>query len=121
TYYLVGMDFGYSDDCAFTVLGWRDNDPTVYVVESYTASNMLTPAAAVEAKRLSDKYKPVQMVGDVGGLGKPYAEEMRSRFTLPVEAAEKQNKRGYQALLNGDLERGRVKILKGPTDELAKE
>jgi len=120
-FHLVGMDYGYKDDCAFTVLGWRANDPVVYVVESYGISGMLTPAAAAEAKRLSDKYKPVRMVGDVGGLGKPYAEEMRSRFNLPVEPAEKQNKRGYQALLNGDLERGRVKLQRGTCDELAKE
>jgi len=120
-HHLIGMDYGFKDECAFTVLGWRANDPTVYIVESYGHAGMLTPAAAAEAHRLSLKYKPVAMVGDVGGLGKPYAEEMRSRFTLPVVAAEKNNKRGYQSLLNGDLERGRVKLQAGTCDELAKE
>ncbi len=120
-HHIIGMDYGFKDDCAFTVLGWRANDPVVYVVESYGHAEMLTPAAADEAHRLSKKYNPVRMVGDVGGLGKPYAEEMRSRHTLPVEPAEKNNKRGYQALMNGDLERGRLKIAKGTCDELAKE
>lgn len=111
TTYVVGIDYGYTDATAFTVIGWRAQDPCVYVVESYKRTKLTPSAAAEEAHALSARYKPVQMVGDVGGLGKGYAEEARSRFTLPIEPAEKQNKRGYQALFNGDLERGRVKVV----------
>jgi hypothetical protein len=110
TTHLIGIDYGFTDATAFTVLGWREQDPVVYVVESYKRTGLTPSDAAEEAHRLSATYKPVQMVGDVGGLGKGYAEEARRRFTLPIEPAEKQNKRGYQALLNGDLERGRVKV-----------
>jgi hypothetical protein len=114
SYYLVGIDYGFTDATAFSVLGWRDNDPTVYVVEAYKLTGLTPSDAAEEAHRLSARYTPVKMVGDIGGLGKGYAEEARKRFSLPIEPAEKNNKRGYQSLLNGDLERGRVKVVGCP-------
>jgi len=108
--YLVGIDYGYTDATAFCVLGWRDHDPTVYVVECYKRAGLTPSDAAEEAHALSRLYAPVKMVGDVGGLGKGYAEEARRRFALPIEPADKVNKRGYIALINGDLERGRIKV-----------
>lgn len=109
-FHVVGIDYGFTDATAFTVIGWRAQDPCVYVVESYKRRGLTPSAAAEEAHALSTRYKPVQMVGDIGGLGKGYAEEARARFTLPIEPAEKQNKRGYQSLFNGDMERGRIKV-----------
>ena len=109
--YLVGIDYGFTDATAFCVLGWREHDPTVYVVECFKVEGLTPSDAAERAKKLSDRYKPVKMVGDVGGLGKGYAEEARKRFQLPIEPALKNDKRGYQSLFNGDLERGRIKVL----------
>ena len=110
THYVVGIDYGYTDATAFSVIGWREHDPCVYVVECYKRYKLTPSAAAEEALELSRRYQPVQMIGDVGGLGKGYVEEARSRFGLPIEPAQKNDKRGYQALLNGDLERGRVRV-----------
>jgi hypothetical protein len=121
THHIIGIDYGFTDATAFTVIGWRPNDPCVYVVESYKRRGLTPSAAAEEAHALSARYRPVQMVGDVGGLGKGYVEEARARFTLPIEPAEKQNKRGYQSLLNGDLERGRVKVVAAKCPDLTKE
>lgn len=111
TYYIIGIDYGFTDATAFSVVGWRDGDPNVYVVESYKRTGMTPSAAAEEALALSRKYSPIRIVGDIGGLGKGYAEEARARFQLPIEAAEKNNKRGYQSLFNGDLERARVRVV----------
>lgn len=110
THHLLGIDYGFTDATAFAVLGWRDSDPTVYVVEAYKRQGLTPSDAAEEVHALSAKYKPVKIVGDTGGLGKGYVEEARRRFSLPIEAADKVNKRGYQSLFNGDLERGRIKV-----------
>lgn len=120
-FYILGIDYGYNDECAFTVLGWRANDPTVYVVESYKLEHATPSRAAEEVHALNERYKFVQMVADTGGLGKGYAEEARARFQLPIEQAEKQNKRGYISLLNGDLERGRVRVNVDKCKELVAE
>ncbi len=69
--------------------------------------------SAEETKMLNDKYAPVEIVGDTGGLGKGYAEHVQERFGIPIQAAEKNNKRGYIKLLNGELERHRIKVV-GP-------
>jgi len=122
-HHLLGIDYGVTDATAFTVVGWRLHDPTVYVVESYKRTGMSPSDAAVEAKALVAKYAPVQIVGDTGGLGKGFAEEARRRFQLPIEAAEKTNKRGYQSLLNGDLEASppRIRVVRSTCKELIDE
>jgi hypothetical protein len=51
------------------------------------------------------------MVIDQGGLGKKIAEELRRRYTIPVEAAEKTRKMENIALLNDALRTGKFKAL----------
>lgn len=119
--YALGIDYGFTDATAFAVLGWRAHDPCVYVVEAYKRTGLTPSDAAEEVQKLEDRYHFVKIVGDTGGLGKGYAEEARRRFSLPIEQADKNNKRGYVDLLNGDLARGRVKLVTGGTKELVAE
>lgn len=120
-YYVLGIDYGYTDDTAFSVIGWRANDPTVYVVESFKSKGLTPSDAAEVAHALSRRFAPVRIVGDMGGLGKGYAEEARARWSLPIEPADKNNKRGYIELMNGDFERSRIKLVSGMTQPLVKE
>lgn len=116
--HMLGTDYGVTDDCSFTVLGWRKNDPNVYILESYVMPDTLAPAAAAEAKRLDAVYKFSRMVGDAGGLGKAYVEEARRRFHIPIQNAEKHNKRGYISVMNGELERGTIKVVRAKCTRL---
>lgn len=99
----LAMDYGFTDRTAFAVLGWRAHDPRVYGVECYKLDASTPSRAAAEARRLEKTYGFEWMVGDTGGLGKGYAEEAISRFRLPIESADKTNKRGYIKLINGDF------------------
>ena len=110
---VLAMDYGVKDATSFTRLGWRENDPNVYILESYKRTGMIPSEGAEEALALNAKYKFGKMVGDVGGLGKAFGEEARRRFSVPIEPAEKQNKRGYQSLFVGEQERGRIKVVRG--------
>lgn len=109
---LLGLDFGVRDATAFVILGWRAGEPTVYVLKAWKRVDMIPSEAAAEIQELEAVHKFSKIVGDVGGLGKAFAEEARRRFKVPVEPAEKVNKLGYIALLNGDLERGRMKVVR---------
>lgn len=120
-YTILGLDYGFDDACGFSVIGWNEDSPTTYVLESYKVSGLLAGNAAAEAKALCEKYQSVQVVGDTGGFGKGYAEEARQRFGVPVEPAQKTNKRGYIELLNGALEQGHLKLVRGKTEQLRKE
>jgi hypothetical protein len=113
--YLLGLDFGVVDENGIAVLGWREHDPCVYGVEAYRFKGG-PHEMADEVERLERKYKFCRVVGDLGGLGKGFASELLRRRSVPIEAADKNNKRGYIALLNGDLERGRIQILPTCTD-----
>lgn len=119
--HLLGLDFGVTDATAFVVLGWRKDDPTVYVLEASKRPGMAPSEAAERIRELEQRYRFTRIVGDVGGLGKAFAEEARRRYALPIDPAEKNNKRGYIALMNDALVAGRVKIVRDACTELATE
>jgi hypothetical protein len=108
-HYLCALDFGVVDQNAITVIGWRDHDTTIYVVESYRRT-AIASVLADELKALEQAYRFECIVGDESGLGKAFAEEMRQRHGIPVTAALKNNKLGYIRLLNSDLANGRIKV-----------
>ena len=111
TRHVLGIDYGVTDATAFVVVGWREHDPTVYVVHAEKTSKTIPSEAAQRARELAARYRVDRIVGDEGGLGKGFAEEARRRFGVPIQPAEKTNKRGYQSLLAGALERGEVRLL----------
>lgn len=113
TRFVLGIDYGYTDDTAFVELGWAAHDRRVYVTRCHHADRM-TPSDAAEFVRgwmATREYD--RIVGDVGGLGKGYAEEARTRYGLPIQPAQKANKRGYLSLFNGALEAGLLLVAPG--------
>lgn len=108
-YHMLALDFGVNDQNALSVLGWRDNDPCIYIRKSYRLTGLVADVAR-EVVALNAEFQFVKIVGDVGGMGKLFQAELRKRFHLPVEPAEKTNKWGYISLLNSDLAAGRVKV-----------
>lgn len=120
-HFILGIDYGYTNACGFSVLGWRENDPIVYVLEAFTVPELLTGQAAEIVRGLDRIYRFEKMVGDQGGLGKVYVEEGRRRWTLPIEPAEKANKRGYQRLFNDALTEGHIKLVWEKTEDLRAE
>lgn len=121
TYFVLAIDYGFTDETSFSVLGWRDHDPNVYVLESWKQAGLTPGDAAQITHTLAKLYPFTKIVGDVGGLGKGYAEEARKRFRLPIEPAEKQNKRGYIDLFNGELKYGRVLLVRDKCQQLIAE
>lgn len=118
---VLALDFGATAPTAFTVLGWRDHDPTVYVLRSWKVAGLAPSEAAEKVHELESAHGFEAIVGDIGGLGKGYQLEMRRRFHAPIEAADKNNKLGYVSLFNGDLERGKVKVVREHCSSLVDE
>ncbi len=118
--YLFGMDVGIVDRCAVTVLGWQKNSRVVYAIESYKLTAGPTEFAE-EIRRLEQKYKPHQMVLDTGGMGKAFEWEMRSRYNLPVVAADKHAKVAYISLLNDALRTGLIRVVQSTCKDLIQE
>jgi len=119
--YLLGIDFGFDDHTAFVLLGYLPNDDTTYVVLSHKERGLTPSEVGDRVAEMQSLFHFTRIIGDTGGLGKGYAEEMRRRFHIPLEPADKQNKRGYIDLLNGEFRRGKVKILRQANEALLEE
>lgn len=119
--YVLGIDPGFVDSTAFVVLGFHPLSPEVYVIESYKKTNLIPSAVAAEVERLRERYHFEKIVCDTGGLGKGYAEEMKQKYQLPIQSAEKRDKLIYVEMMNGDLRSGRMKLLFGTNSHLLDE
>ena len=106
-HHLLGLDFGIVDQNAVCVLGWRDHDRLVYVVEAYRRDAGVADMAD-EVKKLDKSYAFERVVGDLGGLGKAFADDMRRRHAVPIAAAAKHDKAGNISLVNDALRRGEI-------------
>jgi hypothetical protein len=117
--YVVGVDFGYNDQFALEVLGWRKHHRELWHVDEFAQSALIPSHWAEVIRRYYDRYQPIVLVADCGALGKPIAEEMRQRYHLPIVAAEKQRKASMIEVLNGELECGRFSVIRD--SELARQ
>lgn len=112
--HVLAADFGVVDPTAFVELAFSQYDPVVYVTRSEQWKDMSPSEAAEEARRWESNAGGYDaIVGDVGGLGKGFEAEWRKRFYMPMRAAQKGDKLGYQKLLNGDLHHGKIVVLPG--------
>ena len=115
--YVFGIDVGYHDADAIAVLGYSLSTNKVYLVEEHIKRRQgITPLVA-KIKELQDKYAPVRIVMDTGGLGKKIEEELRQRHHLPIHAAEKTRKFEFIELLNDDLRTSRFQAFSGSVYE----
>lgn len=105
--YVMGIDLGFVDADAIAVLGWHDKSKNVYLIEESVMNKQGLTELVAEIERLRKKYDIAKLMIDEGGLGKKLAEEMRRRYHIPVQPAEKQRKMENIAFLNDALRTGR--------------
>lgn len=107
--YILGIDLGFDDADALAVLAWSEDSPTTYLVEEMVVKQQGITELVAQIEELRTRYDISKMVIDQGGLGKKIAEELRRRYLIPVEAAEKQRKMENVAFMNDSLRTGRLK------------
>jgi hypothetical protein len=106
-HYVIGVDLGFDDADAIAVLGWRDDSPEIDLVEEWVGAKQSITALMVRVKSAYDRYQPLAVVADTGGLGKKIAEEITQRTQVPIEAAEKERKLEHIELLNDAMRTSR--------------
>jgi len=116
-YTICGLDFGIVDQNAITVLGWKQHDPVLYILESYRKTALVSEMCD-EVRALEDRYHFHKIIGDTGGQGKAFTEEMRQKRGIPVEPAVKANKVGYIRVMNDDFARGMIQIVRPTCKDL---
>jgi len=111
--YVLGMDYAAArDKTSFAVCAYSPHEPCIYGVWCEEHTNMSPSESAKRCCELEEQFGGFEfMVGDSGGLGAAYMLEMQKHWAIPVEPAEKKNKRAFIRLQNGELANGRFKIL----------
>lgn len=107
--YILGIDIGFNDADAIAVLAWHESLPDIYLVEEIVSKKQGLTELVEQVQAFQVKYNPDKMVIDEGGLGKKLAEEMRRRYSIPVQGADKSRKQENVEMLNDTLRRGKFK------------
>lgn len=105
--HIIGVDLGYDDCDAISVLGWPDHSTASYLKREDIAQKQGITELSNKLERLIQEFDPLAVVMDTGGLGKKIAEELRKRYSLPIKAAEKSRKFEYIEILNDAMRTGR--------------
>lgn len=106
---VLGVDLGFDDDTAFVLCSYQSHDPTLYVLETFSAPGMTITKVAETIKHYESRYSIDSIVID--GANKQAVEEMRQHHGLSsLEAADKKHKFEFIDLLNDDLQQGRIKL-----------
>lgn len=117
--YVLGVDLGYEDASAFTVCAYNEYDPNTYIVDTFKKSHMDLTAVANKIKELSTSYPIHKFVVD--NAAKQAVEEIKNRFQIPLEPAEKVGKVDFIELMNSELIAGKVKLIEDRTEALSDE
>jgi hypothetical protein len=117
----LGIDYGTTDDpCAWSVVWSANGSRDVYVLETRRHYGMLPDDAAEVTRSLVERWKPRRVVGDAGGLGAPYVAAYNRRYGHLsgeyVQRADKLGKLGQIAVVNGELQSGRLRALPAARD-----
>lgn len=117
--YVLGVDLGYNDATALSVLAYHQNIDFSVVVESFKSSEMDITQVAGLIRNMHQKYPITSTIID--GANKQAVVEMRTRHMLPLIAAQKTDKNDYLRILRDDILQLRLKIFKNSNNELINE
>lgn len=106
---VMGVDLGYNDATAVVVGVYFDHDPTLYIIEAHKREKLTVSAVAAWLRGFMDRYTIELFVIDPAS--KQVVEELRQRYHLPLESAEKSGKVEAIAMMNSDLLTGRVRVV----------
>lgn len=109
-HYVLGLDLAHSpDSTAFVVGCYHEADPTLYLVESFKATQMDITDVATKTKEFERKYKFEVKVVD--GANKQAVAELNNRHNLNLIPADKTGKVDFITLMNDDFIQGKIKLL----------
>lgn len=107
--HVIGVDFGFDDADAIDVLGWtRERSPEVDLVHEEVMPKQTITKLCERVRWAYDKFKPLKVVADTGGLGKKIADEITQRTGIPIEAADKLRKNEHIEWVNDALRTHRL-------------
>lgn len=117
--YVLGVDLGFNDATALSILAYHENVDFSVVVESFKSSEMDITQVAGLIRNTLQKY-PISIT-IIDGANKQAVVEMRNRHMLSLVPAQKTDKADYLRILRDDVLQLRLKIFKDSNNELINE
>lgn len=113
--YAIGADFGYAQDpFALVVWAMTPSLQEIYELWSWKQHRVIPDDQAAYIKALWDRLDNViVLVGDPAGQVAANMAGWRERMGLPIDEAEKSSKPTWQAMMAGDIRKGRVRYRDG--------
>lgn len=106
--YIMGVDLGYEDASAFTIVAFHEYDKNLYIVDVHKQPHMDITDVANKIKELSAKHNVHKVVID--GANKQAVEEIQKRHQIPLIPADKRGKEDFIEIMNSELIQGKVKV-----------
>lgn len=107
--FVLGVDFGWTHRTGFVMYCWTDKSPTLIELDSYAQEEMTLDEINDRCQAYLRAYPGARILGD------PDAQrefgELTRRYGLPIEPAEKANKKFWIDLYNTELQAGRIKVV----------
>ena len=114
---ILAVDLGFTDATAITVISFSYSHRTAYIRYAWQKAGMDVTDTANAIKEIASKFDIIKYIVD--GASKQVVEEIRNRFQIPLEAADKVQKAEFIHLMNDELIQGHVKVIDGNgSDEL---
>ncbi len=108
--WILAVDLGWEDATTFVLACYDSGSPVLWVTHAEEQQHWIPSRIAERIVELRSRLPNSALVMDCGALGKSIAEEFKSRYRLPVVAADKTDKMAFVRMVNDDLELGRVRI-----------
>lgn len=99
--YVLGIDLGYNDATAFSLLGFREDGRKLYVVHTSKETKLTLTQVAERIEWYLKRYQPYKLIVD--NAAKQAVEELKRRFSLPLTAADKTAKADFIEIMNNDF------------------
>ena len=110
--YVIGVDLGTEDPCAFTVLAYSRQVGRTYVLESYRHPDLTVLQAGTEVERLMHRYPTYShIVVDSGGQGAAFVKQWKTSHphipARPVKKGHDSVDMGI-SIINADIRAGKL-------------
>lgn len=122
--YILGVDLGTADPCAFTTLAHSRKAGVTYVVESYRKGDLSPDEAGEEIDRLRAIWPYSRIVVDSGGQGAAFIKQWQKAMPwIPAEPVEKGKDSVDMgiALINAHIRTGKLMVVKPGCRHLVEE
>lgn len=116
--YIRALDFGIVDANAIAILGWRKHDRATYVL---SARHFRGGPSELGGELAKDSRPFRRTVGDLGGMGKAFQEDLQTHHRIPIDPANKSEKLGAIRMVNDEYKHGRLIVYAPGCADLLKE